>query len=162
MVFKCRWIHKWHWVPAYRTHTFHRRCTEYGDVHLTLCTWDRILRSLHPTGCGAQVCRKTSKCTSAFPRGWEIKDRLKELQDLERERDTNTVQKWFEGGLIFLLPYFFSLPSGRFGLCESDRCPGDVLWQLKMVSSKSKKWHEQISRRLTCKGGWKGLLLGMV
>lgn len=129
MVFKCRCMHKWHWASAYRTHTFHCRCTEYGDVHFKLRSHSASGDSLHPTGCGAQVCRKTSKCISAFPRGREIKDRLKELQDLERERerDTNTVQKGFEGGLIFLLPCFFSLPSGRFRLCEWDRCPGDVL-----------------------------------
>lgn len=52
---------------------------------ITLCTWGQN-SSLHLTGCGAQVCRKTSKCISAFPRGREIKERLKELQDLERER----------------------------------------------------------------------------
>lgn len=58
--------------------------------------------------------------------------------------------------------YFLSILSNRLKPYASSHYPEDMLWQPKMVNCKSKKWHEQISRFLTCGGGWKGPLFRSV
>lgn len=109
---------------------------------------------------GDQVWMKTSKLISSFPQGWNIKDRRREPHDLQRCASCIA-----QNGLRGFIPpsrYFLSILSNRLKPYASSHYPEDMLWQPKMVNCKSKKWHEQISRFLTCGGGWKGPLFRSV
>lgn len=105
--------------------------------------------------------RKSSKCISSFPRGCVIKDRQKELHDLERERQTNLSHILFRNGLREALLFRFptspfratglscASPTTALGMCYDNW----KWWAARARSGMNRSqgaWHVRVGERDFC------------